>query len=79
MMLGFLFYVEWGISINVMSLFVIIVTVGSKDIYIYLCFKNTVHQTMLLCNGSRPSIFRFALERFRMSCSSLWMDNYFIQ
>ena len=59
--------------------FVIVMTIGGKDIHIDFRLKNAVNEAMLFRDLSAPSIFGFALQGFGMSCPGHRMLYQFIQ
>ena len=62
-----------------MDLFIPIMAIGGKHIYMNLRLEDTIYQTMLLRDLAAPAVFRHPFQRFRMPCAALWVLNNFIQ
>lgn len=49
--------------------FVLIVPIGGENVNVDFLFKDSIHQSMLLGNLTRPSVFGLSFERLRMTCA----------
>ena len=61
-----------------MDLFIPIMPIGGKHIYMNLRLEDTIYQTMLLRYLAAPAVFWHPFQRFRMPCAALWVLNNFI-
>ena len=61
------------------SLFVFVMTIRGEDVYMHFLFKDSVNQSVLFCNLTRPSVIRLPFKRLRMSRASLGVNGNFIE